>query len=73
MSLFQSWLPYAPFGSLPVILMLVASVATPDWSPVTMGALFAALIGLYEGSMALARVLLAKRIAQQKALGYDVD
>lgn len=56
-----------------VILMLVASVATPDWSPVTMGALFAALIGLYEGSMALARVLLAKRIAQQKALGYDVD
>ena len=56
-----------------VALMLVASIATPDWSPVTMGALFGALIGLYEGSMALARVLLAKRIAQQKALGYDVD
>jgi len=56
-----------------VSLMFVASIATPDWSPVTMGALFAALLGLYEGSMALARLLLRKRIAQQKALGYDVE
>jgi len=56
-----------------VALMLVASIATPDWSPVTMGALFLALLALYEGSMALARVLLRKRIAQQKALGYEVD
>ena len=69
-----------PYGTLRknwrvvyVALMIAASVATPDWSPVTMGALFAALIGLYELSMLLARVLLAKRIAQQKALGYDVD
>lgn len=51
-----------------VILMLVASIATPDWSPVTMGALFGALILLYEGSMALARVVLSRRIAEQKAL-----
>jgi sec-independent protein translocase protein TatC len=51
-----------------VVLMLVASIATPDWSPVTMGGLFAALVLLYEGSMALARVVLARRIAQQKLL-----
>lgn len=48
-----------------VVLMLVASVATPDWSPVTMGLLFGALLGLYEGSMGLARVLLSKKIKAQ--------
>lgn len=53
-----------------VAMMVVASVATPDWSPVTMGALFAALAVLYELSLLLARVLLAKRIARQKAMGY---
>ncbi|MDZ4063875.1 MAG: twin-arginine translocase subunit TatC [Coriobacteriia bacterium] len=52
-----------------VVLMLVAAIATPDWSPVTMGALFLALIGLYEASLGLARLMLAKRIAQQKAMG----
>ena len=51
-----------------VVLMVTASIATPDWSPVTMGALFGALVVLYEGSMALARVVLAKRIAAEKAL-----
>ncbi|MDP2232242.1 MAG: twin-arginine translocase subunit TatC, partial [Actinomycetota bacterium] len=50
-----------------VALLIVASVATPDWSPVTMGALFAALLVLYEGSLALARVLLVKRIRAQQA------
>ncbi len=52
-----------------VVIMVVASVATPDWSPVTMGALFVALLVLYEGSLLLARVVLSKRIAQQKAMG----
>ncbi|MDA3935974.1 MAG: twin-arginine translocase subunit TatC, partial [Actinomycetota bacterium] len=51
-----------------VTLMVVASIATPDWSPVTMGALFGALVLLYEGSLLMARVLLAKRIAEQKRL-----
>lgn len=51
-----------------VVIMVVAAVATPDWSPVTMGALFAALVGLYEASMILARVVLTKRIAEQKRL-----
>lgn len=51
-----------------VSLMVVASIATPDWSPVTMGALFGALVALYEASLLLARILLAKRIAEQKRL-----
>lgn len=51
-----------------VVLMVIASVATPDWSPVTMGALFGALVVLWEGSMAFSRVVLRRRIAQQKAL-----
>lgn len=51
-----------------VIIMIVAAVATPDWSPVTMGALFGALVLLYEASMLLARGVLNKRIAQQRAL-----
>lgn len=55
-----------------IVLMLVASIATPDWSPVTMGALFGALVLLYEGSMAFARVVLSRRIAQQKALYGDL-
>jgi sec-independent protein translocase protein TatC len=49
-----------------VTLMIIASVATPDWSPVTMGLLFGALMVLYEGSMALARVLLSKKIKAQQ-------
>jgi len=51
-----------------VIIMVVAAVATPDWSPVTMGSLFAALVLLYEASMLLARAVLNKRIAEQKRL-----
>ncbi|PKQ29953.1 MAG: twin-arginine translocase subunit TatC [Actinobacteria bacterium HGW-Actinobacteria-10] len=53
-----------------VVMMIVASVATPDWSPVTMGALFGALLVLYEASMLLARVVLAKRIAAAKEIEY---
>jgi len=58
-----------------VVLMLVASAATPDWSPWTMGGLYAALVVLYEMSMLLARVTLRKRIAEQKRaeLGLDDD
>ena len=48
-----------------VALMIVASVATPDWSPITMGSLFAALVVLYEVSLLLARAVFGKRIRQQ--------
>lgn len=51
-------------------LMVVAAVATPDWSPVTMFALFGALLALYEISMALARVVLIKRIERRRELDH---
>lgn len=47
-------------------LAVIAAVATPDWSPVTMGLLGGALAVLYEGSMLLARVAFAKRIREQE-------
>lgn len=49
-----------------VAIACISAVATPDWSPVTMGALAAALMVLYEASMLLARVVLSKRIAEQQ-------
>lgn len=51
-----------------VVLMIISAVATPDWSPVTMGSLFIALVVLYEASMLLARIVLSRRIAEQKRL-----
>lgn len=47
-------------------LALIGAIATPDWSPVTMGLLAGALAVLYEGSMLLARVTFAKRIREQE-------
>ena len=48
--------PYAKLRSnwriVYVVLMLVASAATPDWSPYTMGGLFVALVVLYEAQHA---------------------
>lgn len=49
-----------------VVIVTVSAVVTPDWSPVTMGALSIALIILYEISMLLARITLSKRIAEAK-------
>ncbi len=51
-----------------VVLMIISAVATPDWSPVTMGSLFVALVVLYEASMLLARIVLSRRIAEQRRL-----
>lgn len=57
-----------------VIMATLAAMITPDWSPVTMGALAAAMIALFEGSMALVRILLARKIkAQREAYGFDED
>ncbi len=46
-------------------LAVVAAVATPDWSPVTMGALGGSLVVLYESSLLLARIVFSKRIKEQ--------
>ncbi len=45
--------------------MVLCAVITPDASPVTMLLLFAALIALYELSLLLARIVLARRIKRQ--------
>ncbi len=54
-------------------LAIVAAVATPDWSPVTMGFLGGSLVALYEGSLLLARLAFAKRIKEQEALAAEVS
>lgn len=54
-----------------VVLMIVAAITTPDWSPVTMGALAVALIILYEISMLLSRTVLARRIAAERRRAGD--
>lgn len=48
-----------------VALMIISAMATPDASPVTMLLMFAAMIGLYELSLLIARIALAKRIKKQ--------
>lgn len=50
-----------------VVLMVISAMATPDASPVTMLLMFAAMAVLYEASLLIARVVLAKRIKKQNA------
>lgn len=50
-----------------VVLMVISAMATPDASPVTMLLMFAAMVVLYEGSLLIARVVLAGRIKKQNA------
>lgn len=54
-------------------LAIIAAIATPDWSPITMGALGASLLVLYEGSLLFARVAFAKRIKEQDALAAELS
>jgi len=56
-----------------VIIMIVAAIATPDWSPINMGGLSLALIILYFGALVLARIVFAEKIKQQRIdkLEYD--
>jgi sec-independent protein translocase protein TatC len=49
-----------------VIIMIVAAIATPDWSPINMGGLSLALIVLYFGAMLAARVVFSNKIKQQR-------
>jgi sec-independent protein translocase protein TatC len=54
-----------------VILLIISAVATPDWSPVTMGAMAAALVVLYEISLLFARLVLNRRIKTAQAAGLE--
>jgi len=56
-----------------VAVVVAAAMITPDWSPVSMGALAGAMLGLYELSMLLVRVVLRKKIEAQKAADVDLD
>lgn len=48
-------------------LLVVSAFVTPDASPVTMFLMFAAMIGMYEASLAVARIALGGKIKRQKA------
>lgn len=48
-----------------VTITILAAMITPDWSPVSMGALAIAMVVLYELSMLACRVVLAKKIKAQ--------
>lgn len=48
-----------------IVLMIVCAAVTPDASPVTMLLLYAAMVGLYELSLGLAKVVLRKKIKHE--------
>jgi sec-independent protein translocase protein TatC len=48
-------------------IVVAASLITPDWSPVSMGALAIAMVVLYEASLLACRVFLARKIRDQNA------
>lgn len=50
-----------------VVLMILSAMSTPDASPITMMLMFAAMVALYECSLLISRVVLAKRIKRQNA------
>lgn len=49
-----------------VALLVISGMVTPDASPVTMLLMFAPMIGLYELSMFAARMVMGKRVKEQK-------
>ncbi|MDR1412937.1 MAG: twin-arginine translocase subunit TatC [Actinomycetes bacterium] len=54
-----------------VAVVVVAAIATPDWSPYNMLGLAAALLLLYEGSLAAARAVFSRKILQQQIDAYE--
>ena len=69
--------PYKTFRknwrTIYVVLLVLCAMVTPDANPITMLFMFAALLSMYEISMLVARFVLSKRIAKQKADGTWVD
>lgn len=69
--------PYAKLRSnwriIYVTITILAAMITPDWSPVSMGALAISMVILYEGSMLACRVLLARKIKQQNEPEPEAD
>lgn len=48
-----------------VVLMVISAMVTPDASPVTMAFMFAAMVLLYEVSLFISRIVLARKIKKQ--------
>lgn len=63
-------IPYAKLRAswrvIYVVLLVVSAMITPDASPVTMLLMFAAMLSLYELSLLAARMVLGKRVKEQK-------
>jgi sec-independent protein translocase protein TatC len=64
-------IPYATlrknWRTVYVVIVVLSAMITPDFSPVAMGALSVAMIILYEISLALVRIVLARRIRVREA------
>ncbi len=54
-----------------VVMVVVASMITPDWNPWSMVALSACMIALFEASMLLVRIMLTRRIRAQAQLDLE--
>lgn len=52
-----------------VVIVVVASMITPDWNPWSMAALSGSMVALFEASMLLVRIMLARKIRAQAAAG----
>ena len=56
-----------------VTITILAAMITPDWSPVSMGALAIAMVVLYELSMLACRVVLGKKIKAQRLAASEPE
>lgn len=54
-----------------VVIVVIASMITPDWNPWSMAALSGAMIALFEASMLLVRMMLARKIKAQRLAELD--
>ncbi len=63
-------IPYAKlrgsWRTVYLVLLVISAMVTPDASPVTMFLMFAAMLSLYEISLLVARLVLGKRVKEQK-------
>lgn len=54
-----------------VVIVVIASMITPDWNPWSMAALSASMVGLFEASMLMVRIMLARKIRAQAVPDLD--
>ena len=49
-----------------ITLMVICAMVTPDGSPITMLLMFSAMLALYEGSLLVSRLVISRRLKQEK-------